>query len=201
MGIYSTFRLLQSEFDQFLPRPGAGGDAIYRVGGDHLGHAAQVGRTHLEPGEGSLRSDLWQFAAGAADHALEHAMVIAERVAIDFNGIAIRLHRPFNVGAQLRVDVLGLFNRFEQVIGFVVKEKHELAGAFLCGKIHAVLAGRLRRAQTFLRGVGVEITFSREGRTGSRMIRVSTSVSSVSLVSAAHGNGSRGDQAMLAGME
>jgi hypothetical protein len=67
------------------------------------------------------------------------------------------------------------------------------------------LAGRLRRAQTFLRTLGIEITFSREGRTGSRMIRVSTRaencVSSVSLVSAAHGNGSRGDQAMLAGME
>jgi hypothetical protein len=67
------------------------------------------------------------------------------------------------------------------------------------------LAGRLRRAQTFLRSLGIEITFSREGRTGSRMIRVSTRaencVSSVSLVSAAHGNGSRGDQAMLAGME
>jgi hypothetical protein len=36
-----------------------------------------------------------------------------------------------------------------------------------------VLAGRLRRAQTFLRSIGIEITFSREGRTGSRMIRVS----------------------------
>ena len=33
------------------------------------------------------------------------------------------------------------------------------------------LAGRLRRAQTFLRTLGIEVTFSREGRTGSRMIR------------------------------
>jgi hypothetical protein len=60
------------------------------------------------------------------------------------------------------------------------------------------LAGRLRRAQTFLRTFGIEITFSREGRTGSRMIRVSTRtedcVSSVSLIRAARGNGSRGDQ-------
>jgi hypothetical protein len=65
------------------------------------------------------------------------------------------------------------------------------------------LAGRLRRAQTFLRGVGIEITFSREGRTGNRMIRVSTRaencVSSVSVVSAPGGNGSRGDQAMVEG--
>jgi hypothetical protein len=36
------------------------------------------------------------------------------------------------------------------------------------------LAGRLRRAQTFLRTLGIEITFSREGRGGTRMIRVST---------------------------
>jgi hypothetical protein len=65
------------------------------------------------------------------------------------------------------------------------------------------LAGRLRRAQTFLSGVGVEITFSREGRTGSRMIRVSTKaetcVSSASLVTGAEGNGARGDQAMMLG--
>jgi hypothetical protein len=67
------------------------------------------------------------------------------------------------------------------------------------------LAGRLRRAQTFLRRVGIEITFSREGPTGTRTIRVSTRaencVSSVSLVSAAAGNVARGDHAILAGTE
>jgi hypothetical protein len=67
------------------------------------------------------------------------------------------------------------------------------------------LAGRLRRAQTFLRTLGIEITFSREGRTGSRMIRVSTSaentVSTVSIVSAAScSNRPRDDQAILAGV-
>jgi hypothetical protein len=36
------------------------------------------------------------------------------------------------------------------------------------------LAGRLRRAQTFLRTMGIEITFSREGRAGSRIIRIRT---------------------------
>jgi hypothetical protein len=36
------------------------------------------------------------------------------------------------------------------------------------------LAGRLRRCQTFLRTVGVRIAFSREGRTGSRMIRMTS---------------------------
>jgi hypothetical protein len=34
------------------------------------------------------------------------------------------------------------------------------------------LAGRLRRAQTFLRARGIDITFSREGRAGSRIIRI-----------------------------
>jgi hypothetical protein len=36
------------------------------------------------------------------------------------------------------------------------------------------LAGRLRRAQTFLRAMGIEMTFAREGRTGTRMIRISS---------------------------
>src|SRR5689334_11553555 len=34
------------------------------------------------------------------------------------------------------------------------------------------LAGRLRRAQPSLRALGIEIVFQREGRTGSRMIRM-----------------------------
>ena len=36
------------------------------------------------------------------------------------------------------------------------------------------LAGRLRRCQTFLRTVGIDIAFSREGRTGSQMIRMTS---------------------------
>ena len=34
------------------------------------------------------------------------------------------------------------------------------------------LAGRLRRAQTFLRTLGIEIVFGREGRLGMRTIRI-----------------------------
>jgi len=61
------------------------------------------------------------------------------------------------------------------------------------------LAGRLRRAQTFLRTLGIEITFSREGRTGTRMIKVSTrDENRVSTVSAARRTVSRGNQAILA---
>jgi hypothetical protein len=37
------------------------------------------------------------------------------------------------------------------------------------------LAGRLRRSQVFLRTLGVEITFQREGRDGNRIIRMTTS--------------------------
>jgi hypothetical protein len=36
------------------------------------------------------------------------------------------------------------------------------------------LAGRWRRCQTFLRTVGIDIAFTREGRTGSRMIRMTS---------------------------
>src|SRR5262249_23694508 len=53
-------------------------------------------------------------------------------------------------------------------------------------KTPRALAGRLRRAQTFLRTLGIEVTFSREGRAGTRVISVSTSaehtVSTVSSV-------------------
>jgi hypothetical protein len=48
------------------------------------------------------------------------------------------------------------------------------------------LAGRLRRAQTFLRVLGIDIAFSREGRAGSRMIRIgATREGTVSTVSSA----------------
>jgi hypothetical protein len=51
------------------------------------------------------------------------------------------------------------------------------------------LAGHLRRAQTFLRAIGIDVTFSREGRAGTRVIRIRRSaennVSTVSTVSRA----------------
>ena len=80
--------------------------------------------------------------------------------------------------------------------------RDDISRGMVWTKNPGALAGRLRRAQTFLRTLGIEITFSREGRTGTRMIKVSTSaedtVSTVSIVGAAHGNGSPGDQAILA---
>ena len=38
------------------------------------------------------------------------------------------------------------------------------------------LAGRLRRAQTFLRALGIDIAFAREGRAGNRIIRMHTTL-------------------------
>jgi hypothetical protein len=52
------------------------------------------------------------------------------------------------------------------------------------------LAGHLRRAQTFLRALGIEITFSREDRAGSRAIRMRTSLeNTVSTVSSVRDSG------------
>jgi hypothetical protein len=52
------------------------------------------------------------------------------------------------------------------------------------------LAGHLRRAQAFLRVLGIDITFSREGRAGSRVIRMRTSLeNTVSTVSTVRDNG------------
>jgi hypothetical protein len=63
------------------------------------------------------------------------------------------------------------------------------------------LAGRLRRAQTFLRVLGIDITFGREGRAGNRIIRmratVENTVSTVSTVSSIGGNGAGSVQAAL----
>jgi hypothetical protein len=54
------------------------------------------------------------------------------------------------------------------------------------------LAGRLRRAQTFLRTLGIEISFGREGRAGTRTIRIRTTVeNTVSTVSSVRDNDHR----------
>jgi hypothetical protein len=54
------------------------------------------------------------------------------------------------------------------------------------------LAGRLRRVQTFLRTLGIEITFSRKGNSGVRMITMSSAMEKPrSTVSTVCNNGSR----------
>ena len=66
-----------------------------------------------------------------------------------------------------------------------------LAGNSAWPRSPGALAGRLRRAQTSPRSLGIEIAFSREGKGGTRVIRISSSpaqrkgktVSSVSTVS------------------
>ena len=54
------------------------------------------------------------------------------------------------------------------------------------------LAGRLRRAQTFLRALGIDIAFSREGHAGSRIIRICrTTENIVRTVSSVRNDGER----------
>jgi hypothetical protein len=48
------------------------------------------------------------------------------------------------------------------------------SGAAAWPKTPRALAGRLRRAQPFLRALGIVVTFTREGRTGTRVIRICT---------------------------
>jgi hypothetical protein len=56
------------------------------------------------------------------------------------------------------------------------------------------LAGRLRRAQTFLRALGIEIEFSREGRAGNRIITMRATLdNTVSTVSTSSSNAKRGE--------
>jgi hypothetical protein len=54
----------------------------------------------------------------------------------------------------------------------VERARADISSGTASAKNPWMLAGRLRRAQTFLRTLGIEITFSREGRTGTRIIRV-----------------------------
>jgi hypothetical protein len=63
------------------------------------------------------------------------------------------------------------------------------SGAAVWPKNPRALAGRLRRAQPFLRVVGIHIEFGREGRAGSRVIRIRTSAEkTVSTVSSVRDN-------------
>ena len=76
--------------------------------------------------------------------------------------------------------------------------RNEISTGGAWAKNPRALAGRLRRAQTFLRTLGIEITFSREGRGGTRMIRVSTGTeATVTTVSAGSSNGSGGNQSVV----
>lgn len=54
------------------------------------------------------------------------------------------------------------------------------------------LAGRLRRAQTFLRMLDIEISFSRQGRSGERVIRMTALRNNQSADLGANGNNGYG---------
>ena len=68
--------------------------------------------------------------------------------------------------------------------GFEVEKAAPYRGRADWPKTPRALAGRLRRAQTFLRSLGVDIRFVREGRMGTRMIKISTPTKDPSIRSA-----------------
>src|SRR5262249_61983129 len=71
---------------------------------------------------------------------------------------------PTSAGGRLPADLL-------RAADFASDELWKRGAAW--PKTPRALAGRLRRAQMFLRTPGIEGTFSRKGRGGKRMIRVS----------------------------
>src|SRR6516162_4895024 len=91
----------------------------------------------------------------------------------------------------------GILRDFVVCVGLIRSHPEQRArgriGADRAGwpKSPRALAGRLRRAQSFLRTLGIEIVFGREGRLGTRTIRITaigenrshTTVSTVSRVS------------------
>jgi len=73
---------------------------------------------------------------------------------------------PTSAGGRLPADLL-------RAADFASDELRKRGAAW--PKTPRALAGRLRRAQMFLRTLGIEVTFSRKGRGGTRMIRMSRS--------------------------
>ena len=73
---------------------------------------------------------------------------------------------PTSAGGRLPADLL-------RAADFASDELWKRGAAW--PKTPRALAGRLRRAQMFLRTLGIEVTFSRKGRGGTRMIRMSRS--------------------------
>jgi hypothetical protein len=70
-----------------------------------------------------------------------------------------------------------------ELLNATITGEHQLAGRIAdWPKNSRALAGRLRRSQAFLRALGIEIAFHREGRAGNRVIRMTSgpSVSSAS---------------------
>jgi len=72
----------------------------------------------------------------------------------------------------------GILRDFVVCVGLIRSHPEQrargLIGADRSGwpKSPRALAGRLRRAQSFLRTIGIEIVFGREGRFGTRTIRI-----------------------------
>jgi hypothetical protein len=86
------------------------------------------------------------------------------------------LPAPISAGANAD-DLEGRANHLEKMFG-ALRTAASVQPRTGWPKNPRALAGHLRRAQTFLRTLGIDITFSREGRSGTRALE--NTVSSVS---------------------
>jgi len=142
--------------------------------------------------EGAVWEDgaFWRAYAGNRDEAVD-SIIEADSV-----GSAVRsLMAPRTEWTGTASDLLGVLS--EEVGETVRRAKTWPATA-------RALSGRLRRAATFLRKVGVDIEFNKEGRARSRIIRISCtadsagaapsrpSAPSAEIAKVAHGNGPEG---------
>jgi hypothetical protein len=75
---------------------------------------------------------------------------------------------------QVHIRVGGLDGRLYLDLGDETWRAVEIAKSKTWPDSPRALAGRLRRAATFLRKIGIDIGFEREGRARTRMIRITT---------------------------
>jgi hypothetical protein len=121
------------------------------------------------PGSGSARP-----TAAMADFALwatacEPALWPAGTFASAYRQTAERLSKYHRSGSHSDLRAYN-HGRVDRDLLRLCADHSDLSKPTALAKNPRALAGRLRRAQTFLRTLGIEITFSREGRAGTRMI-------------------------------
>jgi hypothetical protein len=178
---------LWREFEIARPRIlGALLDAVVHglrtVGGVHLDHLPRMADFALWAT--ACEGALWPAGTFARAYAANRRAAIESIIEADPMATCIRVvmaeRRSWTGSAS---DLLRLCAE---------RARNDISIASPWGNNPRALAGRLRRAQTLLRTLGIHVMFAREGRNGTRIIRVSTTaeniVSTVSLVSAARTN-------------
>jgi hypothetical protein len=131
---------------------------------------------------------LWPAATFARAYAANRRAAIEE--SIDFDPVSVCLRELISergIWAGSATDLLHAATR--------APGNNDWRRSAAWPKTPRALAGRLRRAQTFLRTLGIEIAFTREGQSGTRIITVRMGdKSTVSIVSGLRHNGFRANQ-------